>query len=129
MSTPGECAWTCDLISKQACPCRPESRRHCASHAPKQASLRPGAGEPAGLPAPVCPCVCISASCLPAARHRCCTTDVTNLLSLCTWLHDSFWMGERAGAGPPVSSVPLRQARWEMNGAAPLPRFVLRQAS
>lgn len=92
--------WTCDLISKQTCPCQPESCRRCASCTPKQAFLRPGAGEPAGLPAPVRRGVCISASCLPAARHRCCTTDVTNLLSLCAWLLDYFWMGERAGAGP-----------------------------
>lgn len=100
MSTPGECVWTCDLISKQTCPCQPESCRRCASCTPKQAFLRPGAGEPAGLPAPVRRGVCISASCLPAARHRCCTTDVTNLLSLCAWLLDYFWMGERAGALP-----------------------------
>lgn len=129
MSTPGKYMWTCDLINKHACPCQPESRRHCASHAPKQASLCPGAGAPAALPALLCRCVSISASCLLAARHHCCTTDVTNLLSLHACLHDCSWVGKRAGAGPPVSAVPLTQARQEMDGAASLPRFVLRQAS
>lgn len=94
MSAVGERAWTCDLISKQACPCQPESHRRCASRAPKPASLCPGAGEPPGLPVPIHRHLCVSASCLPPARHRCCATDVANSLSLHAWLHGCFGMGE-----------------------------------
>jgi len=114
MSTHGERAWTCGWVSD----------RHVHASLNLQAPCKP-----AGPAAPVRQCVCISASCPLAARHRCCTTDMTNLPSLWAWLRDWFWVGKRAGAGPPVSSVPLTGARQKMDGAAPLPHFVLHEAS
>lgn len=47
--------------------------------APKQASLRAGAG------------VCVAAFCLLAARLHWCTTDGTDLLSVCAWLFLDGW--------------------------------------
>lgn len=92
-SAPGECVWTCDLISNQACPCQPECRRRRASHAPEQAALRPGAGEPRGFQLPLAGVFVFLLPALSAVVQQMSQT-------CCLYVHGSGLRGERAGARP-----------------------------
>lgn len=127
-SAPGECMCTCDLISKQAGPCQPECYQCHASHAPEQAALPPGAIELWGFHVLLIGVLVFCLPALSAARHCCCTANVTNSLCLCAY--GSGLRGERAGAEPSLlGAARASQAGGRWMGLLLVLAFVLHQAS